>query len=77
MKGLKYEKSYLNIYEYGTALYTGLNGYFKFYNNEGLNQSLESRGAVTVTPARRRAWVAVCGRASIVVPAQKGRPTRS
>jgi hypothetical protein len=40
MKGLKYEKSYLNIYENGTALYTGLNGYFKFYNNERLNQSL-------------------------------------
>ena len=28
------------FYVNGTVLYTGLNGYLKFYKNEGLNQSL-------------------------------------
>ena len=37
---VKYENIYLNNYENGVSLYRGLVGYFNFYNQERLHQSL-------------------------------------
>jgi putative transposase len=40
-KSVKYENVYLNVYENGISLYTGLKEYFEFYNNKRLHQSLD------------------------------------
>jgi putative transposase len=40
-KSVKYENIYLNVYENGIELYTGLKKYFEFYNYERLHQSLD------------------------------------
>jgi len=40
-KSVKYEYIYLNEIATGTELWTGLNDYFNFYNNERLHQSLK------------------------------------
>ena len=40
-KSIKYEYIYLNEITTGTELWTGLNDYFNFYNNERLHQSLK------------------------------------
>jgi putative transposase len=40
-KSVKYENVYLNAYENGVSLYSGLNKYFDFYNNERFHQSLD------------------------------------
>ena len=40
-KSVKYEYVYLNEITTGTELWTGLNNYFNFYNNERLHQSLK------------------------------------
>lgn len=40
-RSFKYEHIYLNVYENGISLWGGLVGYFEFYNNERLHQSLE------------------------------------
>jgi putative transposase len=40
-RSVKYENVYLNVYENGLTLWKGLDGYFKFYNNERLHQSLD------------------------------------
>ena len=37
---VKYEEVYLNEYANGMAAFSGLNGYFPFYNEERLHQSL-------------------------------------
>lgn len=42
-RSVKYEHIYLNVYENGISLWRGLVGYFEFYNNERLHQSLEYR----------------------------------
>jgi putative transposase len=39
-RSVKYENVYLQSYENRTALYDGLEKYFKFYNNERMHQSL-------------------------------------
>lgn len=38
---VKYENVYMNVYENGLSLWSGLDPYFQFYNHERLNQSLE------------------------------------
>lgn len=40
-RSVKYENVYLNVYENGLTLWTGLNEYFQFYNNKRLHQSLK------------------------------------
>lgn len=40
-RSVKYECVYLIAFEDGVQLYEGLKGYFNFYNNERLHQSLE------------------------------------
>ena len=40
-KSIKYEYIYLNEIATGAELWTGLNNYFNFYNNERLHQSLK------------------------------------
>lgn len=39
-RSVKYENVYLQSYENGQELYDGLYGYFQFYNNERIHQSL-------------------------------------
>ena len=39
-RSVKYENIYLNVYENGVELFKGLTGYFEFYNNVRLHQSL-------------------------------------
>ena len=39
-RSVKYEHIYLNVYEDGVSLWEGLNGYFRFYNQERPHQSL-------------------------------------
>lgn len=39
-RSVKYEHIYLNVYEDGLSLWKGLDGYFRFYNQERPNQSL-------------------------------------
>ncbi|WP_333616464.1 integrase core domain-containing protein, partial [Bacteroides pyogenes] len=39
-RSVKYEHIYLNVYEDGVSLWKGLNGYFRFYNQERPHQSL-------------------------------------
>ncbi len=40
-KSVKYENVYLNAYENGISLFSGLKKYFEFYNNERFHQSLD------------------------------------
>ena len=40
-RSVKYENIYLNVYEDGLSLYSGLKEYFDFYNKERLHQSLD------------------------------------
>jgi len=40
-RSVKYENIYLNAYENGQELYTGLKNYFDFYNNKRGHQSLD------------------------------------
>lgn len=40
-KSVKYEHVYLYVYEDGLSLYKGLEGYFEFYNERRLHQSLD------------------------------------
>ena len=40
-RSVKYENVYLNVYENGLSLFSGLKAYFDFYNNERLHQSLD------------------------------------
>jgi putative transposase len=40
-RSVKYENVYLNVYENGLSLFSGLKAYFNFYNNERLHQSLD------------------------------------
>jgi putative transposase len=40
-RSVKYENIYLNVYENGLDLYSGLKKYFEFYNNERFHESLE------------------------------------
>jgi putative transposase len=42
-RSVKYENIYLNAYENGQELYTGLNEYFEFYNHNRPHQSLDYR----------------------------------
>ena len=46
-RSVKYEHIYLNVYEDGLSLWKGLEGYFRFYNQERLHQSLNYK-----TPAQ-------------------------
>lgn len=46
-RSVKYEHIYLNVYENGLSLWKGLEGYFRFYNNERPHQSLSYK-----TPAK-------------------------
>lgn len=39
-RSVKYEHIYLNVYEDGLSLWKGLDGYFRFYNQERPHQSL-------------------------------------
>ncbi len=39
-RSVKYEHIYLNVYEDGISLWKGLDGYFRFYNQERPHQSL-------------------------------------
>lgn len=39
-RSVKYEHIYLNVYENGLSLWKGLDGYFRFYNQERPHQSL-------------------------------------
>ncbi len=40
-KSVKYENVYLNAYENGVSLFSGLKKYFDFYNNKRFHQSLD------------------------------------
>ena len=40
-RSVKYEHIYLNVYEDGLSLWKGLDGYFRFYNQERPHQSLK------------------------------------
>lgn len=40
-RSVKYEHIYLNVYEDGLSLWKGLEGYFRFYNQERPHQSLK------------------------------------
>lgn len=40
-RSVKYENVYLNAYENGLSLFSGLKKYFDFYNNERFHQSLD------------------------------------
>jgi len=42
-RSVKYENIYLNVYENGLDLHSGLNDYFEFYNNERFHQSLNHK----------------------------------
>ncbi len=46
-RSVKYEHIYLNVYEDGLSLWKGLDGYFRFYNQERPHQSLAYK-----TPAK-------------------------
>lgn len=46
-RSVKYEHIYLNVYEDGLSLWIGLEGYFRFYNQERAHQSLNYK-----TPAK-------------------------
>ena len=47
-KSVKYEDLFLKSYENGLDLYSGLNEYFEFYNNERRHQSLEYKAPVEI-----------------------------
>jgi putative transposase len=40
-RSVKYEHVYLHVHENGVELWKGLTGYFKFYNDERLHQSID------------------------------------
>jgi putative transposase len=51
-RSLKYEEVYLKDYESVTEAHTGIERYFRFYNQERIHQSLEYRTPAAIYLAR-------------------------